>query len=103
MRPKLAEPNQDPARPYFLWWADLSADEFSERIRSDDPQERGYWLGALLREANTRDVWKFVTPDEIRAAWPLVFRHLGRSRDMWTWLLQMPQQAWPPDPKSVSV
>jgi hypothetical protein len=46
-------------------------------------------MGALLREANTRDVWLFVTPDEIRKAWPHLMRHLGRSRAMWTYLLQI--------------
>jgi hypothetical protein len=43
---------------------------------------RAYWMGALLREANTRDVWLFVTPDAIRASWDRVHRHLGRTRAM---------------------
>lgn len=46
-------------------------------------------MGALLREANSRDVWLFVTPDDIREAWPYLLRHLGRSRAMWAYLLQI--------------
>ncbi len=41
----------------------------------------------LWREANSRDVWLFVTPKEVREAWPQILRHLGRSRAMWAWLL----------------
>src|SRR5579863_5048405 len=67
----------DPScRPYFLWWTDAP--------------------GALLREANTRDVWLYVTPDEIRAQWGRLLRHLGRSRERWAFLLGMEAAMWPP-------
>ena len=77
------------SRPYFLWWTDLTVDEFQRRLEDPDPLRRGYWLGALLREAHTRDVWAFTTPAKIRALWPHLVRHLGRSRAMWAWLLQI--------------
>ncbi len=77
-------------RPYFLWWLDCSIREFTRLLASDDPGVKAYYLGALLREANTRDVWLFTTPDEIRTLWPRVTRHLGRSRDRWQWLLELP-------------
>jgi hypothetical protein len=63
---------------------------------SSDAEVRAYGLGALLREANRRDVWLFVRPDEIRALWLKLLRHLGRSRAMWTWLLGMPDGTWHP-------
>ncbi|MEW6283563.1 MAG: hypothetical protein AB1758_33440 [Candidatus Eremiobacterota bacterium] len=87
---------EDRTRPYFLWWTDLDVGQFRERLRDPDPAERAYWMGALLREANTRDVWLFVTPGEIRSMWPHLLRHLGRSRDMWACLLELPHPAWPP-------
>jgi hypothetical protein len=52
-------------------------------------------MGAILREANTRDVWVFVRPDEIRALWPRLLRHLGRARERWAWLLGL-DPTWPP-------
>ena len=79
----------DSTRPYFLWWTDATVGEFKAHLASEDAEERAYWLGALLREANTRDVWLYVTPAEIRAEWPRVIRHLGKSRDMWAHLLQL--------------
>jgi hypothetical protein len=82
--------------PYFLFWTDVSADRLRELLRSDDLDVRAYWLGAVLREANTRDVWLFTTPAEIRAMWPRLVRHLGRSRAMWAFLLGVDAEQWPP-------
>ena len=86
----------DEARPYFLWWTDCTVSEFKARLQSRDVEERAYWLGALLREANTRDVWLFTTESETRSLWNHLLRHLGRSRDMWAWLLGLPKPIWPP-------
>ncbi|KIG11591.1 hypothetical protein DB30_03136 [Enhygromyxa salina] len=69
--------------------------DLREKLVSPDPLERGYWMGALLREANSRDVWLFVTPAQIREAWPVVLRHLGRRRELWGYLLDM-DPSWPP-------
>ena len=80
---------RDQTRPYFLWWLDVTVEEFRRRLRTGPVEERAYWLGVLLREANTRDVWLFTDPDEVRALWPQVFRHLGKSRDMWCHLLRL--------------
>lgn len=51
-----------------------------QKFTEDDVQERAYGLGAILREANTRDVWLFTTPEQVRAMWPNLRRHLGRAR-----------------------
>jgi len=91
--PDLAAPD---SRPYFLWWSDISTREFQDHLRDPDPARRAYWLGALLREANTRDVWLFTTPAAIRALWPYLLRHLGRSLAMWAYLLNLPEPKWPP-------
>ena len=86
----------DDARPYFLWWTDATVGRFKEHLASPDLEERAYWMGALLREANTRDVRLFVETDEVRALWPRLIRYLGRSREMWAWLLGLPTPEWPP-------
>jgi len=86
----------DTARPYFLWWTDATVGQLKQHLASADLEERAYWMGALLREANSRDIWLFVTSDEIRALWPRLIRYLGRSRQMWAWLLKLPSPEWPP-------
>ena len=87
---------EDSHRPYFLWWTNASVADLRAWLADRDPEVRAYWMGALLREANTRDVWLFVTPDAIRASWDLLQRHLGRSRAMWAYLLGLPSRPWPP-------
>jgi hypothetical protein len=87
---------REDARPYFAWWTDINVAQFRALLQDDDPEIRVYWLGVLLREANTRDVWLFVKPADIRAQWPALMRHLGRTRQMWAWLLDLPLAGWPP-------
>ncbi len=79
----------DETRPYFLWWTDASVADLRAHLASADIQERAYWLGALLREANTRDVWLFTSPEQVRALWPYLWRHLGKSRALWCHLLDL--------------
>src|SRR5215475_12810275 len=86
----------DRARPYFLWWTDATVGQLKDHLASADPEERAYWMGALLREANTRDVWLFVQREDICELWPSLIRYLGRSRAMWAWLLELPAPEWPP-------
>lgn len=98
--PTAIDVNDPRARPYFLWWTDVTVAEFLSHLADPDPDRRVYWLGALLREAHTRDVWRYTTPDEVRALWPRLVRHLGRSRAMWAWLLRIdqtpvPEPLWP--------
>jgi hypothetical protein len=92
-RPSLLEEDE---HPYFLWWTDCTVAQLRRHMRDPSVTRRAYWLGALLREANTRDVWLFTTPDEVRALWPHLLRHLGRTRRRWAWLLDMSDAAWPP-------
>lgn len=87
--PTSADLTLDATRPYFLWWSEATVGDLRAHLASADKAERAYWLGALLREANTRDVWLFVSPNEVRDMWPDVWRHLGRSRGLWMHLLSL--------------
>ena len=94
--PTTPELLRDDARPYFLFWTQATVADLRAHLASEDMEERAYWMGALLREANTRDVWLFVTHSDVRAMWPRLIRYLGRARAMWAYLLQLPEPPWPP-------
>jgi hypothetical protein len=79
----------DATRPYFLWWLDATVGDLRAHLRSPSREERAYWLGALMREANTRDVWLYTSPKEIREMWADVWKHLGKSRSLWMHLLEL--------------
>jgi hypothetical protein len=100
-RPKRLPPTspdlmRDEVQPYFLWWLDCTVADLKRSLADPDPEKRAYFLGALLREANTRDVWLFTTPEQVHREWPRLVRHLGRARKMWAWLLGLPEPEWPP-------
>jgi len=73
----------------------VTVGQFRKLLRSTDEEVRAYWMAALLREANTRDVWLFVKPEAVRADWSRLLRYLGRARDMWAYLLGL-DASWPP-------
>ena len=73
-------------RPYFLWDTDLTLEEFRARLADDDPEVRAYFVAKLMRQARPDDVFEFVSPRAIREQWPLITRHLGRTRAFWVWL-----------------
>lgn len=73
----------------------MTAGRFRKLLASGDSEVRAYWMGALLREANTRDVWLFVRPEDVRSLWPRLVRHLGRARPMWSYLMGL-DATWPP-------
>lgn len=87
--PTSADLLSDQTRPYFLWWTDATVADLRAHLAASDPRDQAYWLGALLREANSRDVWLFTSPEQIRALWPYVWRHLGKSRALWCYLLDL--------------
>ena len=72
----------------FLWDEDVTREEFEARLRNPDPVVRGYWLGKLLRQAKPDDVPRFVRVPDLAADWVHFERFLGRSREMWAWLLK---------------
>ncbi len=80
-------------RPRFLWDLDLTMAQFCERLTDPDPAVSGWMLGRLLREARPEDALAFVTPQEIRDAWPNVEPYLGQKRTFWTWLLEQWREA----------
>ena len=97
MLPPTTEELRNPEhRPYFLWWLDATVADLHRQLESPIVSTRAYWMGALLREANTRDVWLFITEEDITEMWPHLTRYLGKSRPRWAWLLGLPLLPWPP-------
>jgi hypothetical protein len=75
-------------RPYFLWDVPVTEAELRERLHHPDPRIRAQWEGHLLREANFREVWKYLTLEEVLRDWSYLYKHLGRSRPFWDSLLR---------------
>ena len=80
---------RDPqARPYFLWSEDMTVGELRAVLRGErGPFLQAVYMGRILREARMRDVWEFLTPQQIVEHWPQVTKHLGRRKRYWEFLL----------------
>jgi len=74
-------------RPYFLWDCEMTLAEFRAKLATGCRDERAYLTGKLMRQAKPDDVFQFTTLVEIRDLWPDLEKYLGRTRPMWTWLL----------------
>ena len=75
--------NDADAVPYFAWDLGKTVAEIHSILREGDREERDEIIVRLLREANSRDVWLFLTWDGIEEAWPRIAHRLGRARGVW--------------------
>ena len=75
------------AVPYFLWDEPMTVAELRRRLAELSKPERIRLLGKVLREARDTDVWRFTSPAEVVAQWPQLYRHLGRRRRFWEFVL----------------
>ena len=74
-------------RVVFLWDDDVTLTELRSHLNDADDAIRGYWEGKLLRQARPDDVVRFASLDRLRLDWAQLERYLGRTREMWRWLL----------------
>lgn len=81
------ELDSDGVQPYFVWDIPITVGELKRQLAGPDPRLRAQWMARVMREARYPDVWKFLRVDDIVSHWPLIQRHLGRSRRFWEFLL----------------
>lgn len=79
---------QDSDRPWFLWSEDMTAGELRKILAGEQGAYlQGVYFGRLLREARLKEIWEFLTPEDIEKHWPQLERHLGRKKSFWEFLL----------------
>jgi hypothetical protein len=80
---------RDDTRPYFLWWLDMTVGDLRRELANTDDHARAYYEAAVLREANSRDAWLYLTPEAVRRNWRHIARYLGKARAKWAYLLKI--------------
>lgn len=79
---------QDSDHPWFLWSEEMTAGELRQILAGEQGEYlQGVYLGRLLREARLKEIWEFLTPEDIQAHWPRLERHLGRKKPFWQFLM----------------
>jgi hypothetical protein len=74
--------------PWFLRDTNVSEDELRARLRHPDALVRAQWQGVVMREARYREVFDYLTLEEITRDFEYIERHVGRRRAFWIWLLE---------------
>lgn len=94
MAEQLALTFEDPeSNPYFLWSEDMTLRELREILAgSQGESTRLQYMARILRECRLRDVWEFLKPQDILNDWNQLERRLGRSKSMWTYLIDVWQR-----------
>lgn len=66
-------------RPHFLWDVHMTLTSFEELLRDPNDETRAAAIGKLMRQARPDDVFTFVGVAEMRAEWPRIEPHLGKT------------------------
>ena len=67
-------------RPKFLWDYDLDEEEVRTLLATQPFSKKAWLLARILEEATFDDVWKYLTPDDVREALPKLRMNEKRKR-----------------------
>jgi hypothetical protein len=77
---------KDDRVPYFSWDRNLTEKEIETRLKLSSGVEKDRLIAWILREAAFRDVWKYLTPQEVYECLPRIQHLLGRWKDFWNYI-----------------
>lgn len=72
--------------PYFCWDRNMTELEIKTRLMNSSGIEKDKLIAWILREAAFKDVWKYLTPEEVFDCLPRIQYSLGRWRDFWNYI-----------------
>jgi hypothetical protein len=79
---------KDPVeRPYFFWDYDLTEADVRRIVREGTPQEQAWVVARILEYAKWDDIWRFLTPDDIRRNLDRLRFRLPQDRQLWEYAL----------------
>ncbi len=77
-------------KPYFLWSEDMTVAQLREILAGlQGPELKISYMARIMRECRIPEVWQFLELKEILMHWESLQRHLGRSRRLWNFLLEV--------------
>jgi hypothetical protein len=81
---------EDPAAvPYFNWDAPVTNGDLRRTLREGTEEDRLYWIGRILREAQYWDVWRYISlRRDLVPRWDALRNRLGRRRAFWEFLIE---------------
>ena len=71
---------------YLFWDRKYSEKDIKNQLKSLKGRKRDKLIAWILREAAFRDVWRFLTPQEVARCLPRIQSNLGRWKDFWNYI-----------------
>lgn len=76
------------SKPYFLWSEDMSVAELREMLTGSHGRDlQLQYTARIMRECRIPEVWQFLTPLQIVEQFESLSARLGKSRRLWTYLI----------------
>lgn len=75
-------------RLYFFWDYDIAEDDLRAILAGDNETEKAWAMSRLLEAATWDDIWRFITPNDLRANFDRLRFRFPRDREMWAYALQ---------------
>lgn len=75
-------------RPYFFWDYDLSEEEIRRILRGDNEVEKVWVITRILEYARWEDIWRYLTPADIRAHLERLHFRRPQDKELWAYALK---------------
>ncbi len=77
------------AVPYFNWDAPVTNAEVRHALAHGTEDDKLFWMGRILREAQYWDIWKFISlRRDLMPRWERLRSRLGRRRAFWEFMIE---------------
>lgn len=75
-------------RPYFFWDYDLSEEEIHRILHGDNEVEKVWVITRILECARWEDIWRYLTPADIRTYLERLHFRRPQDRELWAYALK---------------
>ena len=83
----MSEPLQAGQRTYFFWDYDITEEEVRQILHQGTPAEKAWVISRLLEYGKWEDIWRYLTPAEIRRNFARLHFRRPQDRDLWAYAL----------------
>ncbi len=73
--------------PNFCWDRKLTEKQIWQKLQSLKGLKKNHFLAWIMREAEFKDVWKYVSPQQVWSQFSELKIFLGRRKKFWEFIL----------------
>ena len=74
-------------RPYFFWDYDVTESDVKRIVRAGTQEEQAWVVSRILAYAKWDDIWRYLTPEDIRRNLDRLHFRIAKDRQLWAYAL----------------